>query len=92
MRTLTLYPIPLQDLVDSSSYQPSSSRQEGGSSGWGAGPDVRAKAAAARAVAAAAARERAREVPILQDAHPEVGGGIQVRGLCIAPLPRNLSK
>lgn len=65
-----------EDLVDDHSYQPSSSGFEAGPGGW-VPPDVRAKAAAARAAAAAAARERAREVPILQDAHPEVGGGIQ---------------
>ena len=63
-----------QDLVDDYSYQPSSSR--GGAVPSNGDPrNIRTQAAEARAAGAA----RAAAVPVLQDANPEVGGGIQVR-------------
>ena len=64
-----------QDLVDHFEHQPSRSGRDAEPSGRNPA-DLRERLAAAQA--ALAAREAARVPPLLQDAHPEVGGGVQV--------------
>ena len=65
-----------QDLEGDFEYSPSRYRA-GGEPGGLKPADLRERLAAAQA--ALAAREAGRAPPLLQDAHPEVGGGVQAR-------------